>query len=957
MAMPSNRSSSSSLAAASSRSNPNLRNSEISNAVRRSFSGNPFHKPSIISNPRSFNPNTPANSPSDFPRRNSIGGKESIESLGNLDDKENGKEHILKSSKVRSPAASMKGMKNFMSPTISASSKITESPRKKVLTDRNEPARTSFSSTEVKSPNRKVTFADSLDENKFQTFSDGIIKEEVDKHKSPTRKVTFADSVEEKTFQPWFDELVEEDSEEHAAYMVSEDLKAEARSPSRKLHPFTDGIIKDDMEEHMSSMVSEDLEAEGLNSMNETESAFEPVTSAPDFVNLDPSFRLSPTPPPFSSTSTIIAPLDADPLIPPYDPKDDPLILPYDPKVNYLSPRPQFLRYKPNPRLQLYRERKSTKLDDGLSDTELTEEASSGGSEKESEVSSDEILSEDQNHVSEASTLMSEEEIAEAKGVAKPGFSMRSKAIALLLLLSIACFSFSNTNPQVFDPFFKELATWSQTCDSSEFYQFATANFDRFSELAKENLDILTGNFHIWFTKLMSSTSKLEPSFIGVQNSGHLHHWNLTELTENIEVYQFPIFGHDGNLIREALQLDMPVLNVEDADDFTDTSTQDDIGDIIMADHYASAYEEQEVAVQELEPVPPITDDNDAAKEIDTDGVVIAEVEIASSASKIGEFAQVGEPNKSESNTDFSDSETHEIHAEVESASSASNIEVSEPNQSEGNTEVESASSDEVSESSQSESNAETQEIHTEKFEANNLQAKQAPNKDATGIVDLQDQSDLNSEVAETTEIHSDSEPSSEIHTKVHHDVQLKSEEKSLGTVIAASILLFLSIISGAAFKFLKKEDVGRRTRADTTTTASSMEQPPSTKPLHKEEASSLEKPFLRNNPIEMDVLGESCPSEMSSFEKSSSYYCSQRVEKEQNEAQSMEKKKPKRNYRRESLASSSDSMGGGSASYGSFTTYEKISNKHGHGDGGTVTTVTPVRRSSRIRSLAGSPS
>ncbi|CAH1423904.1 unnamed protein product [Lactuca virosa] len=42
-----------------------------------------------------------------------------------------------------------------------------------------------------------------------------------------------------------------------------------------------------------------------------------------------------------SQTSPIIASFDADPL-PPYDPKN-----------NFLSSRPQFLRYKPNPRIEL----------------------------------------------------------------------------------------------------------------------------------------------------------------------------------------------------------------------------------------------------------------------------------------------------------------------------------------------------------------------------------------------------------------------------------------------------------------------------------------------------------------------------------------------------------------------------------------------------------------------------
>nr|GMC48144.1 protein RALF-like 34 [Ipomoea batatas] len=46
-----------------------------------------------------------------------------------------------RAAKLRSPA---KGSKNFMSPTISAASKICASPKKKVLVDRNEPGRSSI---------------------------------------------------------------------------------------------------------------------------------------------------------------------------------------------------------------------------------------------------------------------------------------------------------------------------------------------------------------------------------------------------------------------------------------------------------------------------------------------------------------------------------------------------------------------------------------------------------------------------------------------------------------------------------------------------------------------------------------------------------------------------------------------------------------------------------------------
>ncbi|XP_047261162.1 uncharacterized protein LOC124894606 [Capsicum annuum] len=99
----------------------------------------------------------------------------------------------------------------------------------------------------------------------------------------------------------------------------------------------------------------------------------------------------------------------------------------------------------------------------------------------------------------------------------------------------------------------------------------------------------------------------------------------------------------------------------------------------------------------------------------------------------------------------------------------------------------------------------------------------------------------------------------------------------------------------------------------------------------------------------EDDVAGASCPSEMSSFQISSSH--SKKYPKsEDDEAQSIEKK-PRKSNRRESLAASEFSMG--SPSYGSFTTYERIPVKHASG-GEEV--ITHVRRSSRIRNHVISP-
>ncbi|KAK7293179.1 hypothetical protein RJT34_16041 [Clitoria ternatea] len=110
-----------------------------------------------------------------------------------------------------------------------------------------------------------------------------------------------------------------------------------------------------------------------------------------------------------------------------------------------------------------------------------------------------------------------------------------------------------------------------------------------------------------------------------------------------------------------------------------------------------------------------------------------------------------------------------------------------------------------------------------------------------------------------------------------------------------------------------------------------------------------LNKQISQDKPIrKMNMPKDSCPSETSS-----SY--NKKAVKQLNEAHSIEKKR-KSNYRRESLASSSSEFSMGSPSYGSLTVYEKIPSKQGQWNEKT-TMITPVRRSSRTRKLATSPS
>ncbi|KAK4799049.1 hypothetical protein SAY86_024414 [Trapa natans] len=296
--------------------NPNPRASEVTNPTRRSFSGNPFTRPSIVADPRGFNPATPANSPSEMPRR-----RESLSCLREPEEKENGKDPNSKTRQtrvIRSPGIS-KGTKNFMSPTISAASKFSASPRKKILTERN---------------------VDVL-------------------HSSSTSLTDLRSSCGSVN--------IPENSEETEAKMIVEDSHEDDSSlgskGSRKKVSF-DSVVQE-----IPPTETTDVETEA------------------DLVNIDEEFLNQKSP---SSTSSLLAPLDADPLVP---------LPPYDPNTNYLSPRPQFLHYRPSQRLKHYVGVEEIlsfdPLEDGSdlegpSDTELTTDEISPSEKESDDVSSDE---------------------------------------------------------------------------------------------------------------------------------------------------------------------------------------------------------------------------------------------------------------------------------------------------------------------------------------------------------------------------------------------------------------------------------------------------------------------------------------------------------------------------------------------------------------------------------------
>ncbi|CAA0806762.1 Unknown protein [Striga hermonthica] len=234
-------------------------------ATRQSFNGNNILKPYALTNPRRFDPVTPAaSSPSDFSRRRSVG--------RDCEEKENnGKDQNLRTTKLHSSA---KGSKHFMAPTISAASKFTPSPRKKPLVERNDPLRTSISLSDGKA----MFFSNASEDLEPKSDMKQNIPASLDLNSANSGKM-----------EPFQEAL-------------------QAPKPSKKV------TFSDVHQESLSDSVITDFE-----SFSKENNIFCSPISIP------------------------IAPLDADPSVPPYDPKN-----------NFLSPRPQFLYYRPNPRVEIF---------------------------------------------------------------------------------------------------------------------------------------------------------------------------------------------------------------------------------------------------------------------------------------------------------------------------------------------------------------------------------------------------------------------------------------------------------------------------------------------------------------------------------------------------------------------------------------------------------------------------
>ncbi|XP_075478264.1 uncharacterized protein LOC142519208 isoform X2 [Primulina tabacum] len=803
MAAVSNRSPSSN-ASRPSNLNPNSRNQENSPETRKSFSGgnNPLGKPSILTNLRRFDPVTPANTPSDFTRR-SVGKESCVDSFFNVcEEKENDEKDMnFKAAKLRSPA---KNSKNFMLPTISAASKFTPSPRKRVLVERNDPVRTSMS----------------LSDGKAVFFS--------------TSSTDVSENLEPKS-DLGFDQNHSIDSFVDAEVVDSQKIEAvpedpAVSKPSKKV-TFLDAPTDSE------SVVTDE---------NFLESSLKNKTCCSD-------------------VSPSIAPLDADPSMPPYDPK-----------TNYLSPRPQFLYYKPNSRIdmllnknrldsdefmQLEYDFTEDSMSETISDSERTEESQAEDLQEEESgltASADMVVG-----VTEMEEFSSGVELPESLPVSLPstddmpensvqridkkprGFS-RLICGSMFLIFVIAFASIYITHSPLVDEFVLKNTGFS---DFSDLYH-----------QSKEKFDWVARHINQFQVDSLSFISALMNKLREGEMIGPLQFMNLTDL-------QKKIWSEEHFQIHQGLMEDLEEEEEDELEEFA---------------------EEEEYAV-------------DADERFDE--------EIEVETEEISPFSEI-----------FSELEP-EISENVEGADGVA------------------PEDDQLAAACQDqESRFEAKddvEMGTEITDAENLDAETNVGSSSTDVNLLNDESSL--------EVDSSGEANVESSPLLESPPPQTSEEK-FHTNYIIGVLVALSTVAALIYLNKKKPSLAE---------VVSQTQPLTVKKLDNENKFAggtehiSEERRLSSTHTEVDLLGGSCPSEISSFQKS------YREMKGADEVQSLENK-PKRYSKRESLASSSG-YSAGSPSYGSFTTYERIPTKHANRDE-DVEVVTPVRRSSRLRNQITSP-
>ncbi|KAL7119181.1 hypothetical protein ACP275_02G047500 [Erythranthe tilingii] len=709
----------------------------------------------------------------------------------------------MKPSKLQSPA---KGSKNFMSPTISAASKFTPSPRKKVLVERSDPLRTSISLSDG-----KATFFSTTSPNVSSDFES---KSEIDHPISkPPKRVTFSDVPSESL-------VADNDSDESSKFETSS-------------------------------------------------------------TNL-------------SSASPSIAPLDADPSLPPYDPK-----------TNYLSPRPQFLHYRPNPRIGILLNKEkdldgddfNPLLEDSFMANIMSENFSDSECTEESQTDSADMVigldeTEEDSHVPEPSesppvtisTIPNENLVREPEKKPRVVTLSRFVCFSVVTMLLVACVLISVTPSSSLDKFtIKDLSLSDMS--GNLYQQSRVAAYS-----ARVSLDRLAMRVNEFSVNSLSLVSSLYNELGEGEKLGTLQFMNLSDLQKNV--------WNEANFLSNKIQEELVEEEEEEEEESEELDSEMDVYE------EGESYEEagfDTILEEEFD-----TRESEYLEYIQIEGEAIATVSTTNNSAN-HELAVI--------------SQNQEIELDVVAKISADHqsADISQ------NQEIELDVVAKISADHQSADISQNQEIELDV-------AKNSADHQLADITQLDQESEVAVEVASLVEHESQSEISSSPYEKKF----LKNYVMEISYLFAAAVLALTTLTTVVYKKY---------ERISSPVNVVPSEEHNNNKSHHQEKA------FSQNWQTEADEIGDesSCPSEMSSFQKTASFYNNSKKERKiggASEVQSLEKNKARKySSKRESLASSGSEF---SPSYGSFTTFERIPIKLAWGDEEEI--VTPVRRSSRIR-------
>ncbi|XP_068657560.1 uncharacterized protein [Aristolochia californica] len=490
-----------------SRSDHNF-NTPDSCVRRKSFTGT-----SIPAVQRKSYTVTPANSPAsqEIPPRK----------MRSSFEKENEKDRTASSSvRIQSPVIS-KGTKNFMAPTISTASKVAASPKKKILSERNETVRSSDSLSDVKS---SVTSMNSLQTSGTEKAccnpEISSVSLSIPSKHSTSRDQIYRASVSFPNGN---------------STLVSEEVSDISKTGSGRLE--MENEVGSEIRSHNPKL---SISGEGPESLTPDNSKLtellEPKISEPEIQSHNPKLSISgegpeSLTPDNSKLTELLEPKISEPVYKDdrLDPKKNNFSFqalphnssrpPYNPQTNYLSPRPQFLHHRPNSRIDICLTRENdSHSDKGIKLEESFGSKSSSDTEESVEIpkDSEESLSHDEEAEGCEETCVTEISNSSIKRRSRSYlYGERKVKSVLLVCVIIASLSMSITDSpgMIISSYLHEAFFPNQL--------FAPAY---------ENLEWAAHSFKHWSTSYWSEAIL----FFKIEKKGKFQFANLTSLDHEI---------------------------------------------------------------------------------------------------------------------------------------------------------------------------------------------------------------------------------------------------------------------------------------------------------------------------------------------------------------------------------------------------------------------------------------